>query len=306
MNENIKNNFTKINELFIGEAKIIKTILISSLTVIIICSLLYFIYILLGQFFTTIFLAVIISAAIKPTKDTILSYINNRIDEQALTVNRCWLVYLFECISYIVNSVTYYFRVPQEDTETSPKLRDRIKDFSIIYLLNMSGIIYLFIAKVDFEIIIELIITLFIADLIIRTLFDCFVVIIGYLKSTKFNKILFKDNEFNESVHSLLAFILIFLFMFIITIICILFIWLSYQDLKSLTSLFGQYDGYLSKLLRDVIPDKIKFYYESDLNQIAYDNIYVKMKSFEEFLNFTEAETKIYEFKNSNYTIYRI
>ena len=63
----------KINELFSNkEGKMIRTILIANFIVIVICSILYYNYILLGEFFTTIFLAFICSLALKPSKDKLI------------------------------------------------------------------------------------------------------------------------------------------------------------------------------------------------------------------------------------------
>src|SRR4051794_415408 len=76
--EIFKNGIQKIGEIFSGEIKLIRTILISCLTVIIICILLYFNYILVGQFFTTIFLSFIVSLAIKPTKEKIIKKLTNQ------------------------------------------------------------------------------------------------------------------------------------------------------------------------------------------------------------------------------------
>jgi len=73
------NGFKKIGELFTTEIKLIRTIFISFMTVLIICILLYFNYILIGEFFTTIFLSFIASLAVKPLKKMIIHNIEKRL-----------------------------------------------------------------------------------------------------------------------------------------------------------------------------------------------------------------------------------
>lgn len=76
---NLGKGIQKIGEIFNNEIKLIRTILISFLTVLVICILLYFNYILIGQFFTTIFLSFISSLAVKPLKDLIVNNIENQL-----------------------------------------------------------------------------------------------------------------------------------------------------------------------------------------------------------------------------------
>ncbi len=76
---NFKQRINKISELFTTEIQLIRTIFISFMTVLIICILLYFNYILIGEFFTTIFLSFIASLAVKPIKNIIIQKIEKQL-----------------------------------------------------------------------------------------------------------------------------------------------------------------------------------------------------------------------------------
>jgi predicted PurR-regulated permease PerM len=102
--ENLKLGFKKIGELFSGEIKLLRTILISCLTVIIICILLYFNYILIGQFFTTIFLAFIASLALKPTKERVISKLNKYFIKKKYYIKKSLL---FSIVNYVIKLAQY-------------------------------------------------------------------------------------------------------------------------------------------------------------------------------------------------------
>lgn len=108
--DELKTGIKKIGEMFSGEIKLIRTILISCLTVIIICILLYFNYILIGQFFTTIFLSFIVSLALKSTKEKIINRLANNFIKKKYFIGKSVLVYIIKFIIFIAKLICKGFK----------------------------------------------------------------------------------------------------------------------------------------------------------------------------------------------------
>lgn len=120
--EELKTRIKKIGEIFSGEIKLIRTILISCLTVIIICILLYFNYILIGQFFTTIFLSFIVNLALKPTKEKVTATITNYfMKKKYFTVKSR----LFIIVKYIIRGVKVVISIFRRGVEMIKRRRDK-------------------------------------------------------------------------------------------------------------------------------------------------------------------------------------
>jgi predicted PurR-regulated permease PerM len=105
LEDDLKTGIKKIRELFSGEIQLIRTILISCLTVIIICILLYFNYILIGQFFTTIFLSFIVSLALKSTKEKIIKKLTNYFTKRKYFIGKSVLIYIIKFIIFIAKLI---------------------------------------------------------------------------------------------------------------------------------------------------------------------------------------------------------
>ena len=92
-----------------SEIKLIRTIIISFFTVLLICILLYFNYVLLGQFFTTIFLSFIASLAINPFKRLLVDKIENNLTQMKYSICNCYLLKFFSMIWKILNEIFKIF-----------------------------------------------------------------------------------------------------------------------------------------------------------------------------------------------------
>jgi hypothetical protein len=291
------NSLEKFHQFFSGETQITRTILVSSFTVIGVCILLYFIYILLGDFFATIFFSVIISMAIKPTKELILLTMTDHIANNKYSILNC---YLFQFLGFITEFVMLICNWLVFRTRSS-KMFYLFTNLKITDYIGISCIVYIILTKIEMNLTITLFINILLFDIFIRLIFDTLMLIFSILKNTNLSHLVYERNKFNDTIHSILSISLIILFIGLICGVIIFSIWLCYIDFKSIVTIINDNNQQLSKYLNEIIPENIKSYYENDL---TYNNVYMKLKMFEDFLNITEAEHKISGLRNSNHTIW--
>jgi hypothetical protein len=287
-------------QLFSGEAKMIRTILISSFSVIGICILLYFVYILLGEFFTTIFFSVIISMAIKPTKEYILTTMQDHIDNNNYSISNC---YLFTALGYIIDFILLISNSLVLQPSSNSKLKNGFSNLKITELVSLSCIVYIILTKIELSLTITLFINIILFDVVIRLIFDTIMLVFGVLKNTNLNHFIYNRNNFNEAIHSVLSISLIFVFIGLISCVLAISMWLCYIDFRSILTIINDNNGRISSYLGDIIPESVKSYYENDL---TYNNVHMKLKVFDDFFNITEAETQLRDLRNSNHTIWEI
>lgn len=310
-NMNFETGMKRIGEMLSNEIPLIRTIFISCLTVIVICILLYFNYILIGQFFTTIFLAFITSLALMPTKDKLILKINDHISCHKYFTNRCAIVKILRSFYFYLNRFIVIskslFKLKINDTKNAPSVettpvKSRNNSFGAMsldtvlevqHLTMFNDIRYLFIVcaayviifKLDFMITCALTIGYLLLDMLIRLLLDFMIAIIK----------LFDSEEVNENIHSVIAFMIILFASAIILLITIVSVYLFYIDIQSMYSAI--------RTSNSEYMHQFQTLFEDNTNNLYRNNIYSRIASFESVINSTIAENISTDLLG-NYTIF--
>lgn len=339
--EAFKTGIQKIGEILSGEIKLIRTILISCLTVIIICILLYFNYILIGQFFTTIFLSFIVSLALKPTKEKIINRITNHFQKEKYFLIKCTAFRIIQkiaiAIRYVIDQIIWLFRkirtsetkikIKENSTSKNHTLRksqlftqthevDTINANLTIFnnknYLYLLCLIYVVVFKLEFYLSLTLVFSYLFIDFVIRLLID--IVFFAVKKTNKnsfFKYFIFQQKtnyELNDWMHSMISFIIILFFSVIILLIMGGSVWLFYIDTKSVVNYVRNNSDYMN-YFKTILPDNFKEYYDGEnLNYFHNSKVYVHLKSFEVFVNSALEEQlgNNTESIRGNYTLYDI
>jgi predicted PurR-regulated permease PerM len=337
--ETFRTGIQKIGEMLSGEIKLIRTILISCLTVIIICILLYFNYILIGQFFTTIFLSLIVSLALKPTKEKILTRITNNLKKQKYFIIKCTAFIILKNIvggiSYLIDKIIWLFRkikrseIKIKESTVASKTNTQKKSSSYAYevdtlnnvnltvfnnknYLYLLCLVYVVVFKLEFYLSLTLVFSYLFLDFLVRLIIDVALFLIKKTNKNSFLKYMIfqqKNNyEFNDWIHSLISFIIILFFTVIILIILGGSMWLFYIDMKSVVDYVRNNSDYMN-YFKTILPENFKEYYEGEnLNYFYNSKVYVHLKSFEVFVNsaLEEQFANTTETFRGNYTLYEI
>jgi predicted PurR-regulated permease PerM len=234
--------------------------------------ILYFNYILIGDFLSTILFAIVISLAIKPYKDNITEKIEFMIINKNLFVSESLLLIIFnilkEIIIYILNIRKNIFndqKIKEKDinnniqsnTNNSNSFKNKMKsisDLSTITILKYATLIYLIIFKMDPKFFLFLIFIITLIDFLIKISVDFFIYF-----SFKFGiSEMFIDSKSNKTsklkhiVHSFLTSLILILSIIIFMVFMFLSFFLLYKDLSFIYNLAINQNN-----LKDVIKEYI-------------------------------------------------
>ena len=310
----------KINELFSNkEGKMIRTILIANFIVIVICSILYYNYILLGEFFTTIFLAFICSLALKPSKDKLIYKLKMHYREKnKYFVRRSWIFLVLRILQIVrlFNFISSYFdksdipryRVQSEHLNTkqtveSEHLEEDKSKYTIyndiIYLIFISCV-YIMIFKFKIFISVTIISIYFFVDFSTRLTIDFCIILSKRFENNRF--ILNDNNTPREYVNSIISSFMIMFYILFVLLVIILGIVSIYLDLKKIYLYLNENNDFLNVIKDNLLTsDKIKNYQQT---------IFEQFNSFEEYLNNTYIKidsqygTQSTFLRGGNYTLY--
>lgn len=321
-NDNIGyNNHTKIGEkinqlLSNDEGKLIRTILIASFIIIVICLILYFNYILLGEFFTTIFLAFICSLSLKPSKDKLIYKLKRHLRQSnKYFVTRSWIfvvlrvLQILRLLSFITSYVQkpkmeklrlnseYFTTEPTVESETSEEEKAKYTIYNNINYLIFICIVYIMIFKLKIFISVTIISIYFFADFSTRLTMDIFIIL-----SRKNNRLnLTVNNTTREFVHSIISSLMIMIFILFVVFVITLGIGLFYLDIKKMYNYLNENNDLIKVIKNNLLEsDKIKNYQQT---------IFEQFKSIEEYLNNTYIKidshyTQSSFIQDGNYTLF--
>ena len=302
----------KLNEIISLDLNLVKTLLISSVIISIIVIILYFNYILIGMFLTTIFMGLITGLALKTTKDKIeKKLINSLLKEEtfmsySLIVNLVLFIkFIFIFVSNLANRQNTVVGLFKNYKKNSKSRKSKGSDadieltkaeendqWNIMDMLNIILVSYIMIFKVNFRLCMILIISVLIIDALLRLLLDASSFLIKYFNLYG----LYFDNydskkkitlglNINLSTHSLISSLLICYFILFFVFTFLIACYFIYIDLSYLIKVMQSSNSYNFKdYIISQIPQSI------DINSLISSNI-KGIKILETFL------------KNSNITL---
>jgi hypothetical protein len=275
----------KISNMYSQEIKLIRTIIIACITVISICIVLYFNYILIGQFFTTIFLSLVASFALRPTKDSIICHFEENIENHKYYVKQSKITKslqgIYNIIKIILQTIVFFRPIQIKF--------DKMQDEFVKNYLYFIVFIYVIIFKLDIYLTLLIVSIILAVDLIFRICVDILIIVIKRIKNTFLRFFIFqeKKSQLNDNVHSFVALILISLFLILIIMIVFLSLWLIYIDVKFV---YSESKNDYSEILHRFIPKNMTDF-SNQFSNFYQNNLFTHLKSFEEYVkedNFTE------------------
>jgi hypothetical protein len=278
----LADKFKKITNMYSQEIKLIRTIIIASITVISLCIVLYFNYILIGQFFTTIFLSLVASFVLRSTKDSIISHFEYNIQDHKYYVSYSYFIKTLKAI-YISIRTIFESLVLLKPIKIVDKFSNIHNKFVTNYLYFIV-FIYVIIFKLDIYLTLIIISIILGVDLIIRICLDVLIIMVRSIKDNYLlRSLIFQDNKtlLNQNVHSIVALILISLFLVLILITILLSLWLIYIDIKSV---YKESNSNYSDFINRIIPRNITDL-SDHFNNFYKSNLFTHIKTLEEYIN---------------------
>lgn len=321
-NENSNYSYTqnlisseKINEFLSNEGKVIRTFLISSIITIVFCTILYFNYILLGEFFTTLFLSFISSLALRPSKDKIIYKLKKHFRQSHKHfVLRSWIfkilrffqiIWLFNFICSKIwkkktilkmNSDSYDH--PQ-DSDISEDEKSKLNVFNSLNYLLFICFFYIMIFKLKIFISVTIVFIYFLVDFLVRLFIDILIIL-----SRKFSNntlVLDSNGVPRDYVHSIVSSLLIIYYLMIMIFIIIFGIGLFYLDLKKIYIYLNENNDFLKIIKENLLgSDKFKIYQKTIFEQFNLMEVYLNSTYISIDTQFPQTSF----IQSGNYTVY--
>ena len=173
-------------------------------------------------------------------------------------------------------------------------------------------LVYVVIFKLEFFLSLTLIFSYLFIDFVLRLVIDIALILAKrWNRNSIFKYLIFQQNtqlELNDSMHSLISFIIILFFSVTIMLVLAGSVWLFYIDTKSVVNYVTNNSDYVN-YFKTILPENFKEYYDGDnLNYFYNSKVYVHLKSFEVFANsaLDEQLGNSTESIRGNYTLYDI
>ncbi len=321
-NENSNYSYThnlisseKINEFLSSEGKVIRTFLISSIITIVFCTILYFNYILLGEFFTTLFLSFICSLALRPSKDKIILKLKKHFRQShKYFVLRSWIIKVLRFLQIIrlinfINSKIWkkqaFLRMNNEsfehpqDSDMSEEEKSKHNFFNNLPFLLFICFLYIIIFKMRMFISATIISIYFFIDFLVRLLIDMLIIL-----SRKFSNnslVLNKDGVPRDYVHTIVSSLLILKYLLIMIFIIIIGVVLFYMDLKKIYIYLNENNDFLKLIKENLLSsDKFKIYQQTIFEQFNIIEVYLNST----YISIDPQFPQTSFLQSGNYTVY--